>query len=142
MELRTELEIEAPPASVWKVLTDFAAYPRWNPFISQIRGQLVPGLTIEMTLSFADGSEAFLRPHLEVVEPERELAWSTRLWWPGVLDERQRFLLEPVAGRTRLVNGRMTTGWAVKWFTKQLTQTARGCVGMNEALKRVVESDT
>ncbi len=139
MELRTEVEIEASPSRVWDILTDFAAYPSWNPFISHIRGQLIPGTTIEATLSFADGGEAYLRPYLEVVEPPRELVWSTGLWLGG-LQERQRFVLQPLGGRTRLVNGRITTGWAIRWFTRRLTQTARGCVGMNEALKRVAEA--
>jgi len=140
MELRTELEIDASPARVWQVLTNVADYSTWNPFISRVRGELVAGQTIEATLSFVDGSEALLRPRVEVVEPERELAWTTRLWWPGVLDEKHRFLLEPRAGGTLLINGRVTTGWAIKWCTKRLTATARGCVGMNEALKRVAEA--
>jgi uncharacterized protein YndB with AHSA1/START domain len=33
--LHTEIEIEASPDRVWKTLTDFAAYPDWNPFIVQ-----------------------------------------------------------------------------------------------------------
>jgi uncharacterized protein YndB with AHSA1/START domain len=30
-ELRDEIEIEATPERVWEILTDFAAYPEWNP---------------------------------------------------------------------------------------------------------------
>ena len=32
-ELHSEIEINAPVERVWEVLTDFASYPRWNPFI-------------------------------------------------------------------------------------------------------------
>lgn len=139
MEVRTECEIGAPPERVWAVLLDFAAYPVWNPFISQIAGNLAVGQRLEATLSLADGSEVYLRPRVEVVVPERELIWSTQLWWPGVLDERQRFELVPTPAGTRFVNGRHTSGWALKLLTRRLTHSARGSVGMNEALRRRVE---
>ena len=38
-ELRSEIEIEAPTERVWGVLTDFAAYPEWNPFIRRVSGR-------------------------------------------------------------------------------------------------------
>ena len=34
----TETLIQAPPQRVWSVLTDFAAYSQWNPFIVSITG--------------------------------------------------------------------------------------------------------
>ena len=42
------LEIEAPAATVWQVLTDFAAYGQWNPFVPECRCELKPGGAIEM----------------------------------------------------------------------------------------------
>jgi len=42
-EVRTEIEIAASASSVWQVLTDFARYSEWNPFISCISGELVDG---------------------------------------------------------------------------------------------------
>jgi uncharacterized protein YndB with AHSA1/START domain len=38
-QLHTEIEIDAPAERVWGVLTDFAAYPQWNPFIRTISGK-------------------------------------------------------------------------------------------------------
>jgi uncharacterized protein YndB with AHSA1/START domain len=39
-ELRREVELDASPERVWAVVTDFAAYPEWNPFIRLISGEL------------------------------------------------------------------------------------------------------
>lgn len=40
-EIDTEIFIDASAESVWHVLTDFAAYPDWNPFIRTIEGQAI-----------------------------------------------------------------------------------------------------
>jgi uncharacterized protein YndB with AHSA1/START domain len=49
-ELRREVEIEAPPERVWAVVTDFAAYPEWNPFIGRISGDLQEGARLEVRI--------------------------------------------------------------------------------------------
>ena len=41
LTISTNVDIDAPKQSVWDVLTDFAAYHKWNPYM-QIEG-LAPG---------------------------------------------------------------------------------------------------
>jgi len=36
--IHTEIPIQISPRRVWQVLTDFAAYPGWNPFIVSLQG--------------------------------------------------------------------------------------------------------
>ena len=36
----SSIEIAASPERVWQVLTDFASYPKWNPFILSLSGRL------------------------------------------------------------------------------------------------------
>ena len=38
-ELRTEITINTPPETVWKILMDFEKYPEWNPFVISIKGK-------------------------------------------------------------------------------------------------------
>ncbi len=45
--LLTEISITAPPDRVWHLLTDFASYPRWNPFIRCASGELKEGAQLE-----------------------------------------------------------------------------------------------
>ena len=37
--LHSEIMIDASARRVWAILTDFEAYPTWNPFIRRIAGQ-------------------------------------------------------------------------------------------------------
>jgi Polyketide cyclase / dehydrase and lipid transport len=39
-ELRREIDIDAPPAAVWAVLTDTRSYSEWNPFMPHLAGEL------------------------------------------------------------------------------------------------------
>ena len=47
-ELYSEIEIAASAERVWRLLTDFASYPRWNPFIRSIGGRPIPGERLEV----------------------------------------------------------------------------------------------
>jgi hypothetical protein len=139
MQLRTEVEIEAPAREVWRVLADFRAYPQWNPFITQISGQLMAGQRLAVTLGSSEGRQWNVSPTLLVVEPERELRWVGHLWIKGLFDGEHFFSLREVDGKTRLTHGEDFRGILVKFMRGTLTDAARGFVGMNQALKRRVE---
>ncbi len=42
--LQTEISIRSTPEQIWSVLTAFAEYPKWNPFIQEASGALTIGL--------------------------------------------------------------------------------------------------
>ena len=140
MELRTEIEIAATPERVWEVLTDFSAYHEWNPFITSIAGDLQAGAQLAVTLSPPDSDEYRFRPKLLVCEAPRELRWLGKLWVPGLFDGEHFFrCVETEAGHTRFEHGENFTGFLLKFLGQKLSQTARGFVYMNQALKRRVE---
>ena len=104
-KLHTEVEIEAPPDRVWDVLTDFAAYPQWNPFIVQAAGQPVAGSRLELQMRLP-GRRRTTRFRPEVLEatPARRFRWLGHLLVPGLFDGEHRFLLEPAGpDRVRLI---------------------------------------
>jgi hypothetical protein len=75
-------EIDAPASTVWQVLTDFEAYPEWNPFIRQINGTAATGdqLTVKMV---AGKTAVTFSPTVLAVQPERELRWKGILLMQG-----------------------------------------------------------
>jgi hypothetical protein len=141
VELRTEIDIAAPPARVWQVLTDFSAYHEWNPFITNIAGKLVVGEELAITVSPPESDEMNFRPKLLACEEPRELRWLGKLWMRGLFDGEHFFqCIETDAGHTRFVHGENFKGLLVKLVGKRLTNVARGFVYMNLALKRRVEN--
>lgn len=140
MELRTEVEIDAPPERVWAVLTDFAAYPEWNPFITEVSGKLEAGARVRVELSYADGRNTRFRSSVLTVKPGEELRWVSKFWFKGLFDGEHFIQLHALeGGRTRLIQGENFGGLFVKLGANTFTQTGRGFVGMNAALKRRVE---
>ncbi len=61
-ELHSEIEIDAPAERVWRLLTDFASYPEWNPFIRSISGQPTPGERLEVRIEPPGGRDMTFRP--------------------------------------------------------------------------------
>ncbi len=134
--LHTELEVDATPAQVWKVLADRSAYPDWNPFIISSTGELVAGATITNVLRDTEGKESTFAPELLVVEPNKELRWIGKIAFGGVFDGEHSFRLEELpGGRTRLIQEETFRGVAIPFTRSMLTKTIEPqFIAMNQAL--------
>jgi hypothetical protein len=52
--VQTEIEINASTSRVWAILTDFARYYEWNPFVTEAEGELRRGQELTLTLEPPD----------------------------------------------------------------------------------------
>ena len=138
--IETDIWIDSPPQTVWKVLTATADYPGWNPEISRLDGELVEGKVIE----FAEGSgqdAMVFHPVVLAVRPGRELRWKGALWVPGLFDGEHRFQLEASGNRTHFIQSEQFTGILVgKLAEDALKETAGSMKAMNVALKARAEA--
>jgi hypothetical protein len=140
-ELRSEVEIHAAPAHVYSVLTDFPSYGDWNPFLTAVQGELAVGRRLSVEMSLPEGNAYTLAPEVTQVTEALELRWRTQFAFAALLEAEQLFLLkEARPGVTRLVQGLNFSGFLLRFSNKTLTQSARGCVYMNQALKKRAES--
>jgi len=140
-ELRAEVEIEATPETVWRLLADFSSFPDWNPFIRRAQGQIEPGGRLEIYIQPSGASGRTFRPTLLAVEPERELRWLGHLFVPGVFDGEHIFTIEQLADRrVRFVQSEVFRGILVPLLSRSLDRdTLRGFGEMNTALKTRAE---
>jgi len=136
-ELRSEIEIEASAERVWQLLTDFADFPHWNPFIRRASGNVKLGQQLEVNIQPSGANGMTFRPTVLRAEPNRELRWIGHLLIPGLFDGEHIFTIEPLgANRVRFVQREIFTGLLVSLFAKGLdTDTQRGFGEMNQALK-------
>jgi hypothetical protein len=141
-QLHTEINVEAPAERVWGLLTDFASYPTWNPFIRNISGLPTPGERLEVRLEPPGGRGMTFRPKVLNVEPNRELRWLGNLLVPGLFDGEHSFTIQPLEeNRVRFVQREEFRGLLVPLFSRSLdTNTRSGFEQMNRALKERAEA--
>ncbi|MEO8486930.1 MAG: SRPBCC domain-containing protein [Betaproteobacteria bacterium] len=139
--IETSIDIHASPERVWSVLTDFARYPRWNPFVRTIEGELEAGRTLDVSIQPPGGRAMRFHPVVLAVEPGHELRWKGKLLIPGLFDGEHWFRIRPAPhGRVVFEHGEQFTGMLVPRFKPSLDQATRaGFVAMNEALKAEAE---
>ena len=140
-ELHSEIEIQASDERVWQVLTNFADFPQWNPFMRRASGEARPGARLEVHIQPSGASGMTFKPTVLKAEPNRELRWLGRLLIPGLFDGEHILTIEPLAAnRVRFVQREIFTGLLVPLFARGLdTGTRRGFEEMNRALKARAE---
>lgn len=137
-----EIVINAPPERVWQILTDFAAFPRWNPFIREARGRLRPGARLLVRLKIVGPRPSSFRPTVRVVDPPHELRWLARTGRPGVFDVERSFrIVAEGDGGSRLIQHESCTGvLAPLLFAAGIGRPIlRGYRAMNAVLKARAE---
>jgi hypothetical protein len=142
--VETGTDIAAPPWRVWRLLTDFDAYPAWSPFLTRLQGRPEQGARLRVRGEPPGRSALVLTPRVVALETGRELRWRSRLLFPrGVLDGEHAFELERLAGgrATRLRHAARFTGLVapLAGAAGVLETTRRGLEAMDAALKALAE---
>lgn len=101
-EMKTETSIKASTSRVWSVLTETDRYYEWNPFVRKVRGDLIPGGTLEMEIAAPDREPCSLAVTVSDMHPLASIRLSCQ--HPDVQDREvvHDILLEPVPSGTRL----------------------------------------
>ncbi len=136
-EVFSEVEIQAPAERIWQVLTDFASYPEWNPFIRRISGQPKEGTRLKVYIEPPRAKGRTFHPKILKAQPNCELRWLDRLLIPGLFDGDHFFSIEHLGrNRVRFVQREIFSGLLVSFLTHGLNMNIRlGFEQMNQALK-------
>ena len=137
----TTIDINADRQAVWDVLTDFPAYPEWNPFMDRIEGTAEVGRRLVVHLAGRGGRGTTFRPTVLVATPGEELRWIGKLGPGGLFDGVHSFVLTAKPdGTTLLTHGERFTGILVALLKGATANSHTGFEAFNEALRRRVET--
>jgi hypothetical protein len=139
--LSTEVQIDAPAERVWSVLSDFASYRSWNPFIVDASGEPAIGGRLHLRMEPPGGKAMSFKPRVTGAEPPRLLEWLGTLGVRGLFDGRHRFELADRDGGTVVTQSEEFTGILVPFVWNSMRERTRsGFEELNQALKTRAES--
>src|SRR5262245_6098670 len=142
-EIRTQIDIDAGKETVWSILTDFAAYPEWNPFLVKVETRARPGEPVGLTVRLG-GRTLVLDARIAAVTPERHLRWIGPISKAkGMLFTGEHYFViqELTANRVRFVHGEEFSGLVVPVIRRPLLRALTPAYeAYNVALKRRAES--
>jgi uncharacterized protein YndB with AHSA1/START domain len=130
--------IAATPDRVWALLTDAAAYPRWNPTVVKIDGSIAAGQRIRL-VSTLDPKRTFKLKVAEADAPRR-MVWSSGMPL-GLFTGRRTYTLTPRAdGGTDFAMEERFTGPMAPLITKAIPDMSESFRMFAQALKVAAEA--
>lgn len=143
LEIITKITIKSTPEKVWKILTNFDAYPDWNPFIKSIDGQIKVGNKITARIEPPGAIGMTFKPEILTFVKNKELSWLGHLLFPGLLDGKHKFkLIDNKDGTTTFIHSEQFSGILVPFLKKKLkNNTKNGYIEMNKKLKELAERE-
>jgi hypothetical protein len=92
----TATVIDAPRERVWDIVTDFASYPAWNPYLTEISGAQRAGESLDIVLATPDHGSRAITATIYVLRPPRKLRWQSRTLVPGLRDLEYEIIVAPL----------------------------------------------
>jgi hypothetical protein len=142
-EIKTEILINAIPEKVWNILSDFSNYPKWNPFIKSLTGDVKVGGKITVRIEPPGTNGMTFKPKVLAFEKNKELRWLGNLLFAGLFDgEHKLELIDNSNGTTTFKQSESFNGILIPLFRKMLdVNTVNGFNQMNQKLKEMAEKN-
>ena len=137
MEFKATNEIKASSEVIWRILTDSAKYPDWDPGIVKIEGRIAPGEHLTLYTK-ADPKRAF-KPTVIDFEPNRKMIWRSGMPL-GLFQGARTFLLEPLGDRVRFTLREEYGGLLLPMIGKSIPDLNPIFVAFCAALKKRAEA--
>ena len=114
---RGEIEIAASPEIVWRVLTDIANWPSWNPDVKSVslEGPLAAGTRFR-----GKAGPGTITSTLRTVDPPHRIDWTGKTFGIKAVDVYE---LEPDDGGTLVRTAESWDGFPVRLFRRRLRKT-------------------
>ena len=112
--VEARLLIEAPPKTVWAVLTNTSNYAAWNPIFVRVSGDMRPGGELVLDMTLEDGQVSQIAVTVDAMIEYRSIQQSAGV--PGILTAHHEWSLEPAKEGTLVVQREIYRGVGVLFY--------------------------
>ncbi len=138
-EIKGSVMINVPADKVWAVLSERALYQEWNPFITQLSGELKEGNPLDVTVVLPDRKDTKFKSKVIKVEPNKELLTRGAIK-KGLLTSEHSFLIETIEEKKCVFSQRVVfTGLMTLFAGKTIKAAQVNLNKMNEEMKKRCE---
>lgn len=136
-----EVEIEGSADDVWNVLSDFKNYSDWNPFITEVTGELKKGETVKTTITLPFSKTMDFDLYIDDLKTGESFSWTSKIAEPKILDSVHYFKIEKNDnGNVNFSQGEKFSGLLLYIVFPIIRSSLEKNFGkMNSALKNKVE---
>jgi len=141
-EIKTVIEISAPPSKVWTILTDINNWKEWSPIIKDSNGTATVGSELTITMmGKSEGEEGpRYKPIITELEQPVNLRWRAHMLAEFIFTNYKIFKLEETNTGTRLTHTESFKGLLAPIFCGQMEKGVPPMLNaMNKALKELAE---
>ena len=141
-EIKTEIEISAPPSKVWSIITDIKNWQEWSPIINSSNGTASVGSKLSITMmgkeKGKDGPK--YNPTITELEEPKFFRWRAHMLAGFIFTNDKIFELEKTNTGTRLTHKETFSGLLAPIFCGQMEKGVPPMLNsMNKALKDLAE---
>lgn len=130
-------DIKASPQTIWKILTDAASYPQWDPGIIRIEGKIAPGEGLVIYTKAAP--ERAFKPTVTEYEANHRMVWRSGMPL-GLFHGARLFTLEPSGDHVHFTMREDYGGLMLGMIGKSIPDLNPVFAAFAAALKRRAES--
>ena len=139
-EIKGSVMINVPADKVWAVLSERALYQEWNPFITQLSGELKEGNLLDVTVVLPDRPDTKFKSKVMKLESGKEFLTKGAIK-KGLLTSEHSFLIETIEDSKCVFSQKVRfTGLMTLFAGKVIKDSQVALNKMNEALKKRCEN--
>lgn len=140
--VKSEIEIQAPPEKVWKIITDIDKWHEWSPTINASKGKAAVGATVAITMMSKEvGKDGpTYSPEIIRMDEPKYFHWRAHMMAGFIFTNEKIIELEKTDTGTKVTHLETFKGLMAALMKGQMDEGVPPMLNMmNDALKELAE---
>ena len=141
-EIKTEIEISAPPSKVWEIITNINDWQEWSPTINASKGEASVGSKLSITMMSKEIGKngPKYNPVITALKEPNYFHWRAHMLAGFIFTNDKIFELEETPSGTKLTHTETFKGLVTPMFKGRMEKGVPPMLNaMNKALKELAE---